>query len=986
MFAELKGDSLLKKWLSMPGRHLSVLALVCFGVLLSLLCFAALRSLETAKAHAAFHRASQERFDQLQSDVDTAVSRVAALGAFCEASDPVTRNSFRAFVTSLFFGHDSTIQVLEWAPEVTLSARAAFEKAARDEGSPDYEIRDGLPRRKLMRAPDRSVYFPVRYALPDSSEQSVMGFDISGSGAGRHHALLLAASTGEITATQRIALVSNSSGEGGVLIVRPVYRPSATALGQVELRGFAAGLLRIRTVVEKHGATSGVDLVLHDLSVDGGPQLLYPTDRMPPAPSARSEHRTIVVGGRAWEVTALPSLGAFPVNNTYSYAGGAICLLFTLLVAVFLADSLDRRQRVERLIEERTGALKAAISSLAEVHSGLEESEARYRRLVEDSPAAIVVERSGKIVFANRSALEMFGFDATIDGRDRRLIEFVLPEHKAIAGRLFRSLYAKEMQIPSRETRLVRHDGNLIDVEYAISSFLQGEGPSIQVVLYDVTQRKRDEAENARLISAIEQAGEAIVITDLDARIVYVNPAFEKVTGYTREEALGQNPRVLKSGKHSTEFYTALWSSLKAGEPWTGRFVNRSKNGRLFTEEATITPVLNRAGQVINYVAVKRDVTLETELQEQLHQSQKMDAIGRLAGGVAHDFNNMLMVIISYADLIESSLPPEDPLRKHTAQVTRAAQRSSALTRQLLAFSRKQVLAPQILNCNTIIAETSSMVRRLISEDIELQCELAPDLWKVKADADQIVQVLLNLCVNSRDAMPNGGTLTLSTCNYHVDHGFVEISVADTGVGIPVELQEKLFEPFFTTKARGKGTGLGLATVYGIVQQSGGYIRVHSSPGNGATFTIHLPRCLEFAASPDAPVPTTPADGRSLVLVVEDEEALRQAIADHLRNHGYQVLTAEDGVDALTVLGEYPDVRILVSDLIMPRMGGRELVRLAVQQNPRLQILFMSGYTDQALSEKDFAGRPPSFLQKPFHMNVLLARISEMSHWPAPGD
>ena len=369
---------------------------------------------------------------------------------------------------------------------------------------------------------------------------------------------------------------------------------------------------------------------------------------------------------------------------------------------------------------------------------------------------------------------------------------------------------------------------------------------TIQVVLRDISQRKQDEAVTARLISAIEQVCESIVITDPDGNIVYVNPAFERITGYSREEALGKNPSVLKSGRHPTR---VLRPALEHAQ------VRRSLE-RPLHQPRQRRPPLHRGSHhlarsstapasIVNFVAVKRDVTQETELQEQLHQSQKMDAIGRLAGGVAHDFNNMLMVIVSYAELLANSLPENDPLRSHTAQILRAAQRSASLTRQLLAFSRKQVLAPQVLDCNAIVSETSSMVRRLISENIDLRCNLAADLWPVKADADQIVQVILNLCVNSRDAMPNGGSLRhrhpQPPCargrrarvgpyppEAQAEQGLIEISVSDTGIGIPLDVQERLFEPFFTTKERGKGTGLGLATVYGIVQQSGGHIRVES--------------------------------------------------------------------------------------------------------------------------------------------------------------
>ncbi len=735
-------------------------------------------------------------------------------------------------------------------------------------------------------------------------------------------------------------------------------------------------MLRIGDVVEKHGANSGVALTLMDLNGGAPGKQLYPSEsKSPQAVSAFSQYRTVTVGGRNWQLAASPAPGAFPVSNTYSYLVGGLSLFIFFLVSGYSADLHDRRIQVERLVVERTIALDTAIKSLAEVHRGLEESEVKYRRLVEDSPNAIVVEREGKIVLVNRAAVEMFNFDATRNVKDYDMAEFVAPERRETAQRLFRELYAHETQVSPRETRLLRGDGSLFDAEVAASSFSDAGGRSIQVVLRDITQRKRDQAENARLIRAIEQVEESIVVTDPEANIVYVNPAFERISGYGREEVLGKNPRILKSGRQSSEFYAALWRSLKSGESWNGRFLNRAKDGRLFTEEATISPVANRNGEIVNYVAVKRDVTVETELQEQLHQSQKMDAIGRLAGGVAHDFNNMLMVIVSYADLIESSLPDDNPLRQHTRQILHAAQRSAALTRQLLAFSRKQVLTPQILNCNVILTETISMIRRIISENIDLKCSLAPELWNVKADADQIVQVILNLCVNARDAMPNGGSLVLATRNHYADSGFVEITVADSGVGIPLEIQSKLFEPFFTTKERGKGTGLGLATVYGIVQQSGGSIRVDSSPGHGSAFTVHLPRCLEVAALPDSPIQRPPLNDGSLILVVEDENALREALAAHLRDHGYRVLVASDGIAALDILAENPNISILISDLIMPRMGGLELARIAVTKIPGLRCIYMSGYADQACDEE----LESVLLQKPFTMESLLSCISDLN-------
>jgi PAS domain S-box-containing protein len=968
---------LLKRWFISPKRQLPVLALIFFGLLISVFCFVTLHSLEAEKAETAFQHAAQKRVDQLQSGLSQSSSQVVALGAFCESSYPITRSSFSNFVPPLLAGGNPGLLALQWMPLVPAAGRKSFEASARAEGLAGYEIRDRLDG-KLIPASERQVYFPVLYLLPSVGNQAAVGFDPF-SEKMRRETIMRAANSEELAATQRITLLQENAHEYGVLIFRAVYRHSDNSLRQRELLGFAVGVLRVANVVEIHGGASGVSLSIADLNAPPAEQQLYPAAGVPAQPASAFIHtQTISVGGHNWRITASPMPGAFPVSSTYSYAGSAFCLLFTLLAAGYVADAGSRRWQVERVVDERTGDLNSALTSLAAAHRRLEESESRFRRLVEDSPGAIVVQRLGKIILANRAAKEMFGIGATAVPKIYSLIDFAFPERRAIAEELIRELSSRAVRVAPRETKLVRPDGQLLDVEIAASSYSHEGVLTIQVVLRDISRRKHDEEENARLIRAIEQVCESIVVTDLDARIVYVNPAFERISGYCREEVLGNNPRVLKSGQHSNDFYVQLWATLKAGESWSGRFVNRTKSGRLYTEEATISPVTNRNGEIINYVAVKRDVTLETEMQEQLHQSQKMDAVGRLAGGVAHDFNNMLMVIVSYAELIANSLPEAHPLRAHTSQILLAAQRSSALTRQLLAFSRKQVLAPQVLDCNTILTETTSMIRRLISENIELRCRLEPELWPVRADADQLVQVILNLCVNSRDAMPNGGTIVLATRNYHVDRGFVEISVSDTGIGIPADLQEKLFEPFFTTKERGKGTGLGLATVYGIVQQSGGHIRVESSPGQGATFTIYLPRCLEPASASTPPANRPVLDGRSLVMVVEDEGALRQAITEHLRKHGYQVIHAPDGIQALDLLSRNPDVAILISDLIMPHMGGRELARLALARLPHLRTIFMSGYADQALDPSDAGGSPTNFLQKPFAMDHLLTRIAAL--------
>jgi PAS domain S-box-containing protein len=971
----------MKRWVGLTWQRLSVVAVLFAGVAFSAVEFHLLRSLETQKAAFAFGRAANERFDELQSDLQLSVIRVNALGAFCESTYPVTRQAFDRFAAPLTSGPDASIQALEWAPKVSHGERLRIEELARAEGFSEFEFRDRLQQGKMVRAGDRAEYFPVLWVFPYEGNEPALGFDIAFN-ASRHEALSHAAATAESIATKRVTLVQETGSQYGILIFQPVFRRTPVNASR-ELLGFALGVLRVGSVVEKHGAHSGIDLTITDLDADAADQQLYPSDASrPKVASTFTERRTIRLGGRKWLLAASPSPGAFPLNRTYSFLGFALSLLITFLVSVYLWISLFARIKVEQLVEKRTVDLNDALTSLNEVHRGLEESEVRYRRLVEDSPNAIVVEQGGKIVLANRNFVKLFGIDPVQDDKEHNMLEFVAPERKVPAEEFLQGFYAENKQVSSRETFLLRNDGTIINAEISASSFSDAGQRSIQVIVRDISQRKRTEAENARLILAIEQAAESIVITDIAANIVYVNPAFERISGYSRQEAIGKNPRVLKSGRQPAEFYVELWDRLKAGESWTGRFINRCKNGRLYDEEATISPVVNSAGEIVNYVAVKRDVTRELELQEQLLQSRKMDAVGRLAGGVAHDFNNMLMVMTSYAELLAANLPEGDPLRKHTDGILRAAERSSALTRQLLTLSRKQVFAPKVLDCNTILTETSNMVRRLIGENIELKCDLASDLWRVMADADQIVQVIINLCVNARDAMPNGGLLTLTSRNFRLNEGYVEISVTDTGVGIPLEAQEKLFEPFFTTKAVGKGTGLGLSTVYSVVEQSGGHLRVESAPGEGATFRVYLPRCRASASPSTESFAAQSKTDVGLVLVVEDEDALREAISEQLCNHGFSVLSACDGVEAMEILAGHAEVEYLITDLIMPRMGGRELVRNASKALPHLRVLVLSGYADQMFSYEECNGCPTIFLQKPFSLGTMLSTLSELSGRP----
>ncbi len=509
---------------------------------------------------------------------------------------------------------------------------------------------------------------------------------------------------------------------------------------------------------------------------------------------------------------------------------------------------------------------------------------------------------------------------------------------------------------------------------------------------HELAERKLAEAERERLAMAIEQAAETVIVTDPRGHIVYVNPAFEQVTGYTKAEALGQHTRILKSGKHDDALYRELWSTISSGRTWHGRLVNKRKDGQLYTEEATISPVRDESGGIVSYVAVKRDVSRDLALEEQLRQSQKMEGIGRLAGGIAHDFNNLLSVILTCAGFALDGAREGDPLRDDLLEIEQAGKRAAALTRQLLAFSRKQVLQPVALDLNRVLADMEKMLRRILGEDIDLVQVLSADLGLVTADPSQIEQVLMNLVVNARDAMPKGGRLTIETANFELDADYVAtrpglasgpyvmIGVTDSGAGIDAPTLARIFEPFFTTKGLGQGSGLGLSTVYGIVKQSGGSISVDSEVGRGTTFKLYLPRSSALAepVEPVGPVVASAARAET-ILVVEDDDSVRAVTRRILEGSGYAVMTAAGGEQALVTCQQHPDaIDLVLTDVVMPQMSGRAFVERLTKARPGIKVIYMSGYTDDAIVHHGVLEAGTPFIGKPFTQTELLRKVREV--------
>ena len=647
--------------------------------------------------------------------------------------------------------------------------------------------------------------------------------------------------------------------------------------------------------------------------------------------------------------------------------------------------------------------------------------------------------------------------------------------------------------------------------------FFQGK-PCILGIAVDISAQKRAQDQLRLQATALRAAANGIVITTHDGIIEWVNPAFTTITGYTMEEAIGNNPRLLRSGRHDKDFYRGLWSTISSGQVWRGEMTNCRKDGTVYTEEMTITPVVSDHGPITHYIAIKQDISARKQAEEalllaerqyrsifdeaiigifrcthdgrflimnpamakmlryaspaqameenrnaglfyenrdkwrelqtrlarsgglqnsehefrrndgtelwlslnlrcvhdkdgtwsyyegtadditerkllesQLRQAQKMEAVGRLAGGVAHDFNNVLGVITGYSELLRMRTDLDEKVVHHIEQIHLAGRKAASLTQQLLAFSRKQIIQPRILDLNEVVSKLSIMLQRLIGDDIELTIHCSCPDALVNVDASQIDQVIMNLAVNARDAMPTGGKLIIETDTSDLDESYairhrpvrpgryVRLTITDTGCGMDDETMSHLFEPFFTTKELGKGTGLGLSIVYGIVKQSNGYIWVYSEPGQGTSFKIYLPlHCAELRRT-EKSAPIENVNGCETVLVVEDDQGLRSMVVGFLRGLGYSVLEAENGERALEVAANAGSpIQVLITDIVMPKMGGRELADRLISKFSNASVLYTSGYTHDSAVQTRVLSERETFLQKPFALHELSKKLREV--------
>ena len=618
--------------------------------------------------------------------------------------------------------------------------------------------------------------------------------------------------------------------------------------------------------------------------------------------------------------------------------------------------------------------------------------EGDFRTLMENSLDVLsILNRDCVSQYHSPSLKHVLGYEP-IELIGRNAAALVHPDDLPAAKQAFEDLIQHPEKRVTQEIRCRRRDGTWLDLEVICQNRLKDPGiGGVVLNSRDITNRKQAEAHLRLQSAALESAANAILITDRSGIAIWANPAFTRLTGYSTQEIVGQNLRVLRSGEHDQLFYRKMWDTILAGRVWQGEMVNCRKDGSRYTEHCAITPVRSERGEITHFIAVKQDITAQKELASQLRQAQKMEIIGQLAGGIAHDLNNILAPILMATGMLrEKSSDPED--QRTLAMLETSARRGADIVRQLLWFGRGLQGQRVLLNPKYLMNDVARFVSETFDKSIQLERNLPANLWAIKADPTHLHQVLLNLCLNSRDAMPFGGRLGIAARNFTVDQDYaaqhpeaspgpyVILEIKDTGQGISPEIRQKIFEPFFTTKPPGKGTGLGLWSVASIVKDYGGLLELDTEVGKGTTFRVYLPAEPESRAEePSAERQSPPRGHGETVLVIDDEEAVRKVVQKTLENFGYRVLIAGDGEKAVaTYVENRAAIAVVLTDLMMPVMDGAATIRALQSINPQVKVIAGSGLGRHPRRDSLIGLGVKHFVTKPYTAETILLKLQEV--------
>ncbi len=977
------------KWPRLHTRRLLTVLLI--GSMFSFYAAHAVHSFEREKQRVQFENSADGHIALIKFAFETRLKEISALRLFFENSAFVSVDEFRLFVEP-FITEEAATSAVEWIPRVTAGELIT-----------EYDPRGGL-----VGALNRDFHFPIRYVEPLERNRTAIGVDLA-SDALSIQAMEKARDTAEPGIAPQARVFQGEKDSHAFRIIYPVYHGQSdnSASRRSNLLGFVAGLYRYSDIVE---ATlfpmppSGLDVSVSDIGDPEKSRLMYvhpsrtrsedmtfPADALGEDVSMRYRS-TFTLADRVLEIACTPAPGFY--SSGVSWAAWMVLfggVMLTGLLTVHFNFLMERNREVGVLVAERTEALHESRTRLELAFSGAELGYWDWR------------VQTGEMTFGGRWA-DMVGYsqEDLIPNVStwRRSIH---PEDKEkVLTALRRHLEGLSLRFEA-EYRMLHRDGHYIWVlnrGRVLERDDAGKALRACGTHLDVTSRKLANQARDLLTAAVEQFGETLIISDATGRIQYVNSAFERTSGYSRDEVIGEFPHLLPGGHPHEELSQEIFRTVDSGKTWQGVIDSKKKDGTHWYENAMVSPVFDEDGNISHHVTIRHDLTdlkrLEQEkknVEMQYQQAQKLESIGRLAGGVAHDLNNLLGPILGYADMIMEKTDREDGRYEGLDMIRQSALRARDVVRQLLAFSRKQSLSIRKVDLSSVAEGLQDLLRRTLLENIRIDYHLRSPLI-VKADVGQLEQVIMNLVVNAQDAMPGGGLLVIETAAVELDGVHIRersgatnvkpgpyamLQVSDTGHGMEKETLEYIFEPFFSTKDQSKGTGLGLSMVYGTVKQHGGYVWAYSEPGKGSSLKIYLPLMDAPAQASPKDEQTPPDQGEETILVVEDDRSLRNMVVKMLSQKNYNVLTAAGGTECLELLERLDrPVDVLLTDVIMPDMNGKELFTRAERKFPGLKVIYMSGYTDDIIAYHGVLPGDVHFLQKPFSVRDVVSKIRKV--------
>lgn len=982
--------------------QLCVVGLVCFLTTLFIAFFVQSHERQTENYRLA--KTAEEVLIDLENTLQETLTTPLFLQAFYASSKSVDRGEFRTYTRSLL-ERRPFIQALEWVPVVSGESRGEYEKNVREEGYPDYQIQEVTAGGQMIRASEREHYHPIHYIEPENDNKYVMGFDLA-SEPKRRTALHNACKTGNIAVSPLIDFFQKP-GKHGFFIAAPFIRGGSC-------EGVLGAMIKLDDITEKiladikdqnavYTLIITEDLSGEKLDLHPAPSFADPGDAIPH--DTMSLRRQIAIGEELWiaEIRFRPikKFSAYGFRFWFTLGGG---ILLTGLLLLYLRLLMHYSKEVEWTVQQRTQelehtktVLEGEIEENLKAQQLLSKTERSYRQILDAITDMVLVKGpNSRILWANQAFCNYYGMtaeqlkdliDSPIMPPDQTK-QFIRDDEKVFRGGV-------PLNIPSEA--VTRHDGEIRFFHTVKSPIFDKDGKVIQSVgvSRDISDRLYKEEKIQEMTDHLKRSEEkfrSLVLNipgaiyrcaaNRDWTMEFISESIQELCGYPAEEIIQSSKRTFASLIHPEDrekVEKRVFEALKEKKPYTLEYRICHADGSIRFVYEKGQGVFSESGEVLCLDGGIFDITERKNWEKQMQQAQKLEAVGKLAGGIAHDFNNQLMVIGGYCNLILSQIPQESPMHSQLLDIKAAADKSSQLTRQLLALGRKQMIKPKIMNPNQSIRQITQMIQTLVGVKIDYRMELQEGLLPILMDPQQFEQSFINLVLNARDAMPQGGRLTVRTFAKEEKDGTQTdvIEIEDTGAGMSPDVRSHLFEPFFTTKDRAKGSGLGLATCYAMVQEASGLIEVQSEIGQGSLFRMIFPGLKQEPDTHSAPVEVKKAERNfAHILLVDDESAVRGVVAAILKTRGYRVSEASSGEEALLIAkNQISPVDLLISDIMMPGMDGRQLVAKFCALYPETPTLFISGYADK-FSKDDIKETP--LLEKPFNPEALVKKVSEI--------